>query len=108
MDQLLGVDLKMPETERPAYTGTVMGLTATRLYVRLDAPPVDIKVYLQDIQSRLGLEFQLQRDGVELASPDRPGVRFRAGDRIELRTAAYDPERGRWHMVPITPKASAT
>ena len=108
VDQLLGEDLKMPEPERPTYTGTLTGLTATRLYVRLDAPPVDIKVYLQDLQSRLGLEFQLQRDGVELASPDRPDVRFRAGDRIELRTAAYDPERGRWHMVPIATKASAT
>jgi len=46
IDDLFAGDLAMPAAERPARVGTVMGLRRGRVYVRLDDPPLDVKVYV--------------------------------------------------------------
>ncbi len=100
VDALFEHDLHQPMTERPARPATVMGLSAHRLYARLDDPPVDLKVYLDDLQARLGVELALDDSEVELVARGASRPRFAIGDRINLRVADYDRNRHRWHLVP--------
>jgi ribonuclease R len=100
VDGLFGRDLKRKQADRPTRPGTIMGLSASRLYVRLDDPPVDLKVYLDDLQARLGTDLVLKDGEVEVAGPGEGGVRFAIGDRIALKVAAYEKRQRRWHLVP--------
>ncbi|RMH38524.1 MAG: RNB domain-containing ribonuclease [Deltaproteobacteria bacterium] len=45
LDWLFERDRARPLGQRPVRTGTVMGAKATKLYVRLDEPPIEVKVY---------------------------------------------------------------
>ena len=102
LDDLLRGDLTLPEQQRPVYRGTIMGLTASRLYVSLDAPPVELKVYVQDLEQALGLSLRLLDSEVEMrANRRRRGPRFRLGDEIQLRTAGHDDNKNRWRLVPV-------
>lgn len=49
IDRLLAPELERPLHERTRYVGTVMGITANKVHVRVDAPPIDLKVYLRDL-----------------------------------------------------------
>ncbi|MBN2498145.1 MAG: RNB domain-containing ribonuclease [Deltaproteobacteria bacterium] len=101
VDELLRTDLLVPMGSRSTYTGTVLGMRPSRIYVSLDSPPVEIKVYTDDLQERLGSKLALADDEVEMTSADER-FRLRVGDRIELKTAAYDESRERWLMVPVS------
>jgi len=94
IDQLLAQDLGLPEDRRPSRPGAVLGLRPSRLYVRLDQPPVELKVYAGD----LGRPYALE-DEIALAPEDGQGRSFTLGDRVALRTVGRD-ERGRWRLVP--------
>ncbi len=78
IDQVLRGDLDRAPTDRPARSGHVLGVSQTKIYVELDDPPLEVKVYLED----LGLAFSPQR--------------FALGDRIRLVVAGFDPARSRW------------
>ena len=101
VDQLLQGDLELPEAERPQRAGTVLGLSPSRIYVRLDEPQVDLKIYLDDLQARTQLSFTLQADEVSLATDGDDPQRIRIGDRLRLTTASYEDRRGRWHLLPV-------
>ena len=102
LDDLLEGDLALPLEQRPVHRGTIMGLTASRLYVSLDSPPVELKVYLCDMERELGLSLRLLDNEVEMrARRRRRGPRFRLGDEIVLRTAGHDDKNNRWQLVPV-------
>ena len=101
LDDLLGGDLALPEQQRPVYRGTILGLTSSRLYVSLDDPPVELKVYVQDLEQTLGLSLRLLDSEVEMRARRRRGPQFRLGDEIQLRTAGRDERKGRWRLVPV-------
>ena len=85
LDDLLRDDLAGGEA--PARPGAILGLTPGRLYVQLEAPPTDVKVYLDG--------GRLSRDGSELTVGGR---RYRLGDQVTLRTTAFDGRAQRWHF----------
>ena len=74
---------------RPRRSGTVMGVAKDRLFVLLDAPPLDLKVYARD----LGAAVQHVDDTLIV-----DGVTFALGDRIEVRAEHFDPQRDRFAL----------
>lgn len=95
LDRLFATDLAKPFRERPARAGTVMGVTAAKVYVRLDAPPIDIKLYVADLER--ALSQSLTAGALALRAPDGSVV-ARVGDAVALRTFAH--ERGRYCFLP--------
>lgn len=74
-------------------SGTLMGAGRGRGYVRLDSPPVDIKVYLDLCDDPL----HEGRDGCTLRREEREGpVAFHLGEAVQVRVVRRDEERDRW------------
>lgn len=77
-----------------ARVGTILGLRPTRVYVQLDDPPIDVKVYVRD----LAPGYRLADDGAAMSREGQAGARLRLGDRVEVRTRGYDKRRRRWRL----------
>lgn len=98
LDEHFEGEAALPFERRPEHLGTVMGLAPTRVYVRLDEPPLELKVYLADVARALGGPAQLAPDEVVLARHDG-GARFALGDAVRVRCAGFDPARDRWRFA---------
>lgn len=86
---LLAPDLERPEAQRPRRLGTVLGLGHDRLFVLLDGPPLEVKVYARDLGERTKLETDaLLVDG-------RP---YALGARVELVVLGFDRKRDRFAL----------
>ena len=85
LDTLFLPELEKTSEERKAFRGTIMGLRESRLYVELDTPPVELKVYTQDMTEPKE-QFYIE-DGVRLASSQHC---FRLGDGVNIRVLGYD------------------
>ncbi len=101
LDQLLGADLAEPVVTRPVRRATVMGIATGKVHVQLDAPTIDVKLWIKDLAASVGRLLSVDGDGVELhAAPDPAGgapaaLVLRVGDAVDLRVARRD-HRGRW------------
>lgn len=69
LDQLFVRDLALPKSSRPARRGTVMGRGGSRIYVELDDPRLDVKVYDSDCDVSVGA-------AVDLTITGRAGTRW--------------------------------
>ncbi len=101
IDTLLGADLKRPPEARPVRRGTVLGLRPSRAYVRLEDPPLELKVYREDLEAWAGAKLELSEDEVMFSSPGSDEPKLRMGQAIDLRTAGKDSRRDRWILEPI-------
>jgi ribonuclease R len=102
IDRLFGADLARPLPERPARTGTVMGLTRSKVHVTLDDPPLDLKIYLRELGKALGGAWlEVDPDGVTLRVPKTGQVVLRVGDAVRLVTVALDRASDRWILRPV-------
>ena len=71
-----------------------MGLRRSRLYVELDSPPVEVKVYAKDLA--VGEEvFSPQSEDTRLCSNQRS---FTLGGGITVWVTGYDDHRKRWRL----------
>ncbi|MFK7992472.1 MAG: ribonuclease catalytic domain-containing protein [Sandaracinaceae bacterium] len=95
LDQLFEVDRRMKQDARPVRHGTVMGLTNAKVYVSLDHPAIDVKLYKRDLQRSLETKLRLADDDLCLVS-ERGEVITRVGDRITLRVSHKESDRGHW------------
>jgi ribonuclease R len=75
IDQVLHGDLEKKKSERPVRPGCVLGSGNHKIYVELDDPPLELKVYREDLGTQ---------------------VEYSLGDVIRLRVDRYDPARKRW------------
>jgi len=98
LDRLLQDDIIQQESLRPRRSGTVMGLTSSRIYVQLDEPRLEVKVYVGDLERQLGTELELVEPGIELAEHDGARV-LHLGDRLVVWVAGYDERRQRWRFA---------
>lgn len=94
--QLLRADLDRPAARRPSRLGTVVGLRASRLYVALDAFPIDLKVYARDLAARHGCAYHRRGAALEPEAGGAAAPAFRVGDAVRLVTRDYDPARRRF------------
>jgi ribonuclease R len=102
LDFLLEGDQAQPRSLRPIRTGTVLGLDRSRLHVRLDTIPLELKVYTAHIERSLGCDYSATEDDLQLSPREGLGPRWRVGDPIRLRCGGRDPERDRWILEPVT------
>ncbi len=102
LDQLFSPDLALPRAQRPLRGGTIMGVTPAKIHVTLDAPPVDVKLYVADAGRALGgIWLALTPGKGALAGPDGE-PRFTVGDTITLRLVRRDERRDRWVFEPVS------
>lgn len=101
LDAVLRGDLARSTNERPLRHGTVLGVRPSRLYVRLDDPPMEIKVYTADLERALGCRLEMDPVETELRPVFGEGPTFRIGDRIRIRTAGNDERRHRWRLTAV-------
>ena len=92
-------DFDVPFETRPRRRGTILGMKASAIYVRLDMPPIELKVYVRDICESSGDEWQIEADMTALHDL-RTGRRFVVGDSIELVVSSYEPTKKKWRVVP--------
>jgi ribonuclease R len=99
MRRLFGQDVKAAMPDRPVHRGTMLGMKPTVVYVRLDDPPLEVKVHLRDLKRATGETWRPDRSGVRLVRRRRLGARrvmLRLGDAVDLQVVAVDAERGRF------------
>ncbi len=95
LDQLFGAELGHALAQRKRWVGTVMGVTPSKIYVQLDDPPVEVKLYLGDIE-RGGRSIVHTSDRSCCVVGGRSIV---VGGAIALVVAGRDD--GRWALEPI-------
>ena len=102
IEQLLERDLALPLAERPRRRGTVTGMSPGRAYVQLDDPPIQLKVYLEDLTAARGHRWAVESGNVRLLGPEER--RWHVGDAMDLRVLRH--RRGRWLLEPLGAPAS--
>ncbi len=78
------------ESSDGALPGTLMGAGGTKAYVRLDQPPIDIKVYLKLAPTRL----RPSADGASLLKGGE--AVHHLGDKVGVYVVSKDEDRDRW------------
>jgi ribonuclease R len=101
LDFLLEPDLARPLAERPRRSGTVLGLGRARLYVRLDDPPLELKVYGAHLEDALGQRLRSDEHDLSLSVEVGDEPLFRVGDPITLVADGRDEPRDRWRLLPV-------
>ena len=99
IDDLMEADLAAPKA--PTRRGTVMGMTANRLHVRLDDPPVDLKLYFDLVAKHAGIDLVPDDNGLFLRSKSDRSIVARLGADIDVRVIAYEPDLERWAVAPV-------
>lgn len=99
IDDLLTEDLNNEPEHRPLRGATIFGVRPTRLYVRLDSPPVDVKIYTKDLEAEFGVKLRMNREATHLRG-DRD-VAFYVGEKLQVRAKSYDSQRDRWLLLPV-------
>jgi ribonuclease R len=99
IDQLLQPDLDRPRQDRPRRPGTVMGMRGDKLYVKLDDPPVEVKVYFGE------LEPPATADDLGARMVQGSTVLARLGDRVHVAVTGRHAKSGRW-LLSLTEKAA--
>jgi ribonuclease R len=87
LDRMFARDAAMPLDARPVRRGTVMGIADRRLYVRLDQPAVDVKVYDDAFRADQPVAKVRTRDRVMTCG---------LGDVVNVRLTQHDPKKRRW------------
>ena len=99
IDAVFSSDLAWPLPARPVHRGTVLGIGTdnNRVYVELDNPPVEVKVYLNPLCQHTGKSFRINKRATVVVVGS---TRVRVGDAIGLRVvrgAAAEP----WLLEPL-------
>ncbi len=101
IDRLFRRDLELRVEQRPERIATVMGIQGNKVHVSLDAPALDLKLYLRELGKVLGgVWLKPSEDGVSLTEEKSGEVLFSVGDAIALRTIELDRSSDRWILAP--------
>ncbi|MEM7258832.1 MAG: RNB domain-containing ribonuclease, partial [Pseudomonadota bacterium] len=99
IDQLFEHQLDLPSQQQVRFTGTVMSLRSTRVYVRLDQTSISVKIYLRELSKHTGQDYHLDRSTAFIECADN--VVFTLGQRITLQVHGYTEDKQRWHLLPV-------
>ncbi|MEM6294944.1 MAG: RNB domain-containing ribonuclease [Myxococcota bacterium] len=89
IDDLFAADLATAAKARRTHGGTVMGMRKGRIYVRLDSPPLDVKIYADRLDERL----EEDAAGASIHSAGRRVARLGDPVGVQVRHRTDD---GRW------------
>ena len=93
-------DYDYPPADRPRRRGTILGMKPSALYVRLDMPPIELKVYIKDIADATGMNWHINEE-MTIMSNDDESIQYIVGNSIELRVLSYEAERKKWRVIPV-------
>lgn len=106
LDRLFERQLALPLEKRRRFVGTVMGVTGAKIFVHLDDPGIDAKIYSFDVGKALGGAWlELDASGallrVQKGGKIAPGtVICRVGDEVRVFVSGRDTNRDRWILLP--------
>jgi ribonuclease R len=98
MDAIWTADLALPEAERPRRRGTVMGFRGNKVYCLLDDPPLEVKVYSEDVAEAAGEPVEVDPEGASLRARSDGRILVRLGDSVPLIVSGLDAKRDRWRL----------
>ena len=93
-------DYEVEVSRRPHRRGTILGMKASALYVRLDMPPIELKVYIKDMIEVTGCNWILNDEMTVLRREDDK-LRYTVGDSIELMVYSFQADKGKWRVIPV-------
>jgi ribonuclease R len=95
LNQFFAADL---ESSGPVWReATVLGLGRRKIHLRLEEPPIDVKVYAFDLEASWGERIQVEA-GSAVVVGEGERILVRVGDRVQVRALGMDPERDRWRL----------
>ncbi|MBL8909193.1 MAG: RNB domain-containing ribonuclease [Archangium sp.] len=101
MNRLFAPELTKAPKERTRFIGTVMGLTHNKVHVRLDVPPLDVKLYLFDLAPYFdGAWLEPADEGALLRKKGTTTSLLLLGQAIQLFVARRDEKTRRWIFSP--------
>lgn len=101
MNRLFAPELTKAVAQRTRFTGTVMGLTHNKVHVRLDVPPLDVKLYLFDLAPYFdGAWLEPAEEGAVLRKKGTDASLLLLGQTIQLSVVKRDEKTRRWIFAP--------
>jgi ribonuclease R len=106
LDRLFEKQLALPLAARRRFVGTVMGVTGAKIFVHLDEPSIDCKIYSFDLGKSLGGAWlELDASGailrVQKGGKIAAGTTVaRVGDEVRVLVSGRDANRDRWILLP--------
>lgn len=102
MDRFFESELARPRALRTAYVGTVMGLAGSKVHVKLDAPPMDLKLLLFDLAPFFkGAWLEVAEEGAVLRARGATAPLLLLGQPLTLRVLKRDASNRRWVFEPL-------
>lgn len=101
LDRLFTPELAKPRAQRRRFVATIVGIAPGKLHLRLDEPPLDVKLYLFDLARAYdGARLEVVREGAELVLQTTGERIVTLGDRVEVVLDRRDPRTSRWILAP--------
>lgn len=104
LDQLFGEDMACSEriAGRPVRPGVILGMSRSKVHVGLENPPIDIKVYLKDLQGQHRTKVRQGRDAMTVRRARDGHCLHTVGEAVGIRVRRRDERRDRW-VLEIVP-----
>lgn len=96
MDQLFMADMLLPQTSRPARVGTIIGLSKDKLYVLLDAPEIEVKVYVKALEAVMNTALVVDAEQISLYTIEGNRRVASLGDAVSLTVIENDMPKDQW------------
>ncbi|MCU0696504.1 MAG: RNB domain-containing ribonuclease [Myxococcaceae bacterium] len=102
MDRLFTPELSRPKPQRTVFTGTVMGFAGSKVHLKLDVPPLDVKLLLFDLAPAFkGAWLEVAREGACLVAKGTTEPLLRLGQALSVRVQKRDERSRRWVFEPV-------
>lgn len=104
LDELFEPELRLRPEDRPIRRGTVKGMRPHLVYIRMDDPPLEVKIHLSDLARHTGSRWEQDPHMVEVQPPEGAGLKpLRMGCAVDFRLEGHDEKRRRWLLAPVPP-----
>lgn len=101
LDRLFQPELAKPVAARTVFCGTVMGLTGSKVHVRLDSPPLDVKLQMFDLAPFFGGAWlEVAEAGAVLRARGTSKPLLLLGQELSLSVHRRDEPNRRWVFRP--------
>lgn len=85
---------ELADTNPQWHSGTIMGMRADKLYINLDDMALEVKVYRNDLESALSVEYTI--DDISARPDNTSAPTWMLGQGVQLRINTYDEGRARF------------
>ena len=99
LNQMFQDDMQYASEERPSHQGTVIGIDKRKVYVLLDNPKIEVKMYISHLETDLKTNLSTNDEKVILFRPDLDEVIVRLGDSVSIYVKEQEQVRERWVIL---------